>query len=220
MTETSENARDIEKSKSRFELLKIALLVLFFVLVGPCFSFINGVVRYLSGTATLKISRSVISVNDYFDRELRVHCSIHSDRTRADFGPKDSEFDLKLKKTFDFWPNNTAIRLMIKCFGPMEGTYQGAIPTKEEAFRAIRDVPKTVDSEKFHRSGARTGLPKNPKLIMQYQNVGGSAIMSPLSYGKVGWVTWKDETLIVGNSAAVWLIDKEKGRLYGGYASE
>ena len=217
MTEKTMTVTEVKKGNDKIGPLKALLIVLVFVLAGPCFSFINGVAGYLAGTATIKKTRSVISVNDYFDRELRVRCSILNDRTQADFGHKDSEFDLQLRRSLDFWPNNMAIRLMIKLFGPMRGTYQGAIPTKEEAFEAIRDVRKTVESEKFHQSGAKTGMPQNPELIIQLQNVGGSAIMSPLSYGKVGWLTWKEDTLIVGNSWAVWLVDKKRGRLYGGY---
>ena len=138
-------------------------------------------------------------------------------RSHADYGPKTRQLDIDINERLNFWPNNKAIALMVKWFGPMKGTFQGAIPTKEEAFQSIRDVPKTVASEKFHCSGAKTGMPQKPRLIQQIENAGGSAIMSPLTYGKVGWTTWKEDTLIVGNDAAVWLIDKKRGRLYGGY---
>ena len=221
MSQEPAKPADEQNSQGKSNAKNIALFlfaVFFVVIVGPAFYFIDGVVGYFQGTAKIKKYRSVITPNDYFDRELRVPCGIYIDRTHADFGPKASELDHKITETLNFGPNNTAIRLMIKWFGPMKNTFQGEIPSKEEAFEAISNVPKTIESENFFRPMAKTGLAKNPKLIPQYQNMGGSAIMSPLTYGKVGWTTWKDATLIVGNSSAIWLIDKKSGQIYGGYS--
>jgi hypothetical protein len=95
------------------------------VLLSPVgVGFANGVVRYCRGEAYLLYEGLPGTQSHNLDRELR--CEQYS-----------SGCLISGNEWLTHGPNNAAVRLMTRWFGPEPGTYRGPYPTEAEALAAV-----------------------------------------------------------------------------------
>jgi hypothetical protein len=114
-----------------------ALLILLSpFLVVPIFCFAGGIVGYARGEARLRAAGLPGPEFHNLDRDLRCY------RSTSGCLVDGSE-------AFTHGPNNAAVRLMIRLFGPMLGAYLGPYPTREEAWALADAAPARVPASRL-----------------------------------------------------------------------
>jgi hypothetical protein len=166
------------------------------VLLSPLgVGFANGVVRYCRGEAYILYEGLPGTQSHNLDRELR--CEQYS-----------SGCLISGNEWLNHGPNNAAVRLMTRWFGPEPGTYRGPYPTEAEALAAVAggqavpvadvrsDAIRVGDRVVRLDAGVGTGLLRagGADYDAQYglDQAGLLAVLGPIRA-----VVWRDSCLII-----------------------
>jgi hypothetical protein len=107
-------------------------------------------------------------------------------------------------------PNNVAIALLTKVFGPMRGTYRGPYPSRDEAGDALRGSRMVV---------ALDVLEAPPQPAPDCQAL--SNRFPPREDRPVArCATFRDRTIVLGHAGQATLVDPEPGVAYARYRVE
>jgi hypothetical protein len=152
----------------------------------PALAFLGGATTYVAGSAVLKTYG--MPDPEFGNLDPQGRC-----RRRTSGCVVDGS------EVFTQGPNNVAVRLMIRLFGPMSGAYTGPYPTRHEAFDALRLADpgvKLSDEDRKAIKGLSSTLGDDPELRV---------------------ADYKGETRVIGTSTAAVLMSVHTGEVYARY---
>lgn len=194
----------------------LAMLLSPFALV-PSWSFGVGVVRYLRGNARLE--GAGLPALSFYDLDPETRCYRVS-----------SGCEIDGSEGFTQGPNNRAITLMARAFGPMAAHHQGRYLAAEEAFALVeggRSVTVSAELFDFWSGEGEVELRRflNRELTLSRP---GRGLAARARYASVFWfhedrgprtlrIAERDGTIVFGSREMVWLFSRQTGALYACY---
>lgn len=159
--------------------------------------FFLGVADYWNGTACFKTVGYPGSESDNLDPTYRVYWRTSGCRVTG------TEF---LTHT----PNNIAVRIMVRVFGPMRGTYHGPYPTREETREVLRGSEVIVTARALGYARSPGGLTGDcAQLARQFP----PTEREPAARCAI----FERSTVVLGHRDYAVLVDRHTGHQYARY---
>lgn len=164
------------------------------LVVLPVFSLARGIVGYATGTGVLLVCGFPNMESTNLDPKLRCF------RTSSGCRINCSEF---LTQT----PNNLAMELLTRVFGPMPGAYRGPYPNFDEALRTLQTSSLRFPPSELSRHAAALGLPAGEPLEYLQREI--SFLDADIA---IGAGIFQDEVVVLGREKYLLLVDRRTGR--------
>jgi hypothetical protein len=118
-------------------------------------------------------------------------------------------------------PYNFALTTMIKTFGPMEGSFTGAYPSKDEAWAALKKSKQQLSVAEIKQAFEEKSIPRRLKGLFakDVRQLRGGYQMDSTAHYAERWRPYAvfGETLIIAGGWQAVLIDRGTGRAYAYY---
>jgi tetratricopeptide (TPR) repeat protein len=113
-------------------------------------------------------------------------------------------------------PNNLAIEILTKIFGPMRGAYAGPYPSREEALRTLESAQTQLLICELAAYVAELGLPQGAPAAALEREI-SQQLEKDLP---IRAAVFRGETVVVGREKCLFLVDRKTGRRYARYFFE
>ena len=177
-------------------------------------------IDYWNGTATLQYSG--LPGPEFYNLDPELRCGRTTSGCLVD-GSED----------FTQIPNNAAVAMLVRLFGPQRGTYTGPYPTREQAFAALTVgtpvAPTDLASDVVPVAGVRINLATGVGQALfrgtKYQVLAVDPTLEASIVKEIGPITaslYQQQSLLLRipggeGSLQIALIDRSSGRPFAGY---